>query len=494
MTHFQSLLNVLHASVNPFDRFQYTRSDLDNQGWNSTHPMFEKIIAELRPKTIVEVGTWKGGSARHMAAITKKYNLHAAIVCVDTWLGEEILWCDPTWKGSLRMEHGRPQVYRTFMANTIQANHHDTLIPISMPSPAGARYLRAKEVAADFVYIDASHIEGDVINDLNVYWDNVLREGGIMLIDDYAHDSKGQFDGLMRDVDKFCEQRRLGRIVEHEKILLRKGPQGSQHALDSTPRLQPGTRLESPLETPASKLRIAVISCWWNEEKLAKLFLKSHAYADSIFILSDTAATDHSRDIAAANPRVIVLPIAMPNGFDDGVKIDAINSLAQSFVGRFDWVVAVDSDEFMVSNIRSILATPGEADHFYLKMWNLYKHVSEAPLNPDGELNQRRHGTHPQRIDMKPCVARPSVNLKWDVGCHKTISGVKNLSDTRIWGTHWHWADPELAVERILVRKKRLSDNNKAKGWGAHCFQATEENIRAHCAKNADAPLIPEIR
>jgi hypothetical protein len=42
---------------------------LDLQGWASTHPIFEKTIETLRPELIVEVGTWKGASAVHMAKL-----------------------------------------------------------------------------------------------------------------------------------------------------------------------------------------------------------------------------------------------------------------------------------------------------------------------------------------------------------------------------------------------------------------------------------------
>ena len=46
-----------------------------------------KVIADVKPKLIVEVGTWKGASAIYMAKICRKLELNTEIVCIDTWLG-----------------------------------------------------------------------------------------------------------------------------------------------------------------------------------------------------------------------------------------------------------------------------------------------------------------------------------------------------------------------------------------------------------------------
>ena len=47
---------------------------------------------ELRPSTIVEVGSFLGCSSRHFAGLLKAANLDSVVVCVDTWLAEEVLY------------------------------------------------------------------------------------------------------------------------------------------------------------------------------------------------------------------------------------------------------------------------------------------------------------------------------------------------------------------------------------------------------------------
>ena len=49
----------------------------------------------------------------------------------------------------------------------------------------GARWLRTQGLSADLVYIDASHEEDDVLQDLREYW-RVLRLGGLLCGDDWA--------------------------------------------------------------------------------------------------------------------------------------------------------------------------------------------------------------------------------------------------------------------------------------------------------------------
>ena len=56
------------------------------QGWDSQIHML--TIAEIRPRLIVEVGTWKGGVSFTWGQFAVNFSSGCAeIVCVDTWLG-----------------------------------------------------------------------------------------------------------------------------------------------------------------------------------------------------------------------------------------------------------------------------------------------------------------------------------------------------------------------------------------------------------------------
>jgi len=188
--------------------------------WDSHHPMFDRTVDELGPRTIVEVGSFLGCSSRHFAGLLKARALDSVVVCVDTWLAEEVLYSVAEWREKLRFEHGRPQVYRTWLANALAAGLTDYLCPLSMDSTNGARYLQSKGIAAEFVYIDGCHMEGDVHRDLTLYWDRILKPGGVMLVDDYQ--KTPDFAGVVADTDRFASERSLAPEFQGTKALLRK--------------------------------------------------------------------------------------------------------------------------------------------------------------------------------------------------------------------------------------------------------------------------------
>jgi hypothetical protein len=188
--------------------------------WDSHHPWFDEAVKELSPMTIVEVGAFLGCSSRHFARLLKRDHINGVVVSVDTWLAESVLWESPEWRPHLRHEHGRPQIYNVWMANALASGLQDWMCPLSMDSANGARYLYSKGISADMVYIDGSHFEGDVYRDLTLYWDLVLRPGGILIADDYQ--PTPDFAGVVHDLDRFVAERGLVAEVGGTKVRLRK--------------------------------------------------------------------------------------------------------------------------------------------------------------------------------------------------------------------------------------------------------------------------------
>ena len=83
--------DILFAE-NPFDTIELDGLesegiDVDIQGWGANHGIFKQVIKLLRPSTIVELGTWKGASAIHMATLCKQAGITAQILCVDNFIG-----------------------------------------------------------------------------------------------------------------------------------------------------------------------------------------------------------------------------------------------------------------------------------------------------------------------------------------------------------------------------------------------------------------------
>ncbi|MDQ2801781.1 MAG: class I SAM-dependent methyltransferase [Pseudomonadota bacterium] len=159
---------------------------VDLQGWGSSDsPVFAEVFKQVRPQTVIEVGTWKGRSAIHMAEVARSLELDTTIVCVDTWLGGLDHLVSDEWRRELRMTRGFPQVYAVFLANVLHSGLADRIIPFPQTSTTAAAFLLRCGVKVDLLHIDASHEEADVLADCRAWW-KVLRGGGVIIGDDYA--------------------------------------------------------------------------------------------------------------------------------------------------------------------------------------------------------------------------------------------------------------------------------------------------------------------
>ncbi len=159
---------------------------LDLQGWGSSDsPVFAEVFRQLRPRSVIEVGAWKGRSAVHMAELARELGLDTLIVCVDTWLGGLDHMLSDEWRTQLRMTNGIPHLYSVFVANVIERGLAGSIIPFAQTSTTAAAFLLRCGVAVDLLHIDASHEEADVLADCRAWW-KLLRPGGVLIGDDYT--------------------------------------------------------------------------------------------------------------------------------------------------------------------------------------------------------------------------------------------------------------------------------------------------------------------
>lgn len=169
-------------------------------GWGSDDPNFKTVIDDVQPKLIVEVGSWLGASALHMASLAPE----AEIICVDTWLGADEFWLTFDGKSDetrdLLLKNGYPGVYYQFLSNIYHSDAKDRITPMPMPSRMASRLLSKLGVVPDLIYIDGSHQYEDVLDDLRHYWP-LLRRGGTMFGDDYF-----TFMEVRHAVETFCQE------------------------------------------------------------------------------------------------------------------------------------------------------------------------------------------------------------------------------------------------------------------------------------------------
>jgi predicted O-methyltransferase YrrM len=185
-------------------------------GWNGDRQIFPALIEHLKPSLIIEVGSWMGQSAVNMASSCKALGLtNTSVICIDTWLGSKEHWRDPSLVGHLELEHGYPTFYRRFLSNVNNAGVSDFVVPVPMPSQIGASYLKDFNLQAELIYIDGSHDEKDVYDDLVAYWD-LLAPGGVIFGDDWPWDS------VANAVKAFCAEKACSYQVHDINWIIRK--------------------------------------------------------------------------------------------------------------------------------------------------------------------------------------------------------------------------------------------------------------------------------
>jgi cephalosporin hydroxylase len=209
MSLARTISEHLLPGVDPYTNFPAAQWAGYENTDGSTVPIFERAIDQSQPGIIIEVGTFLGGSALHMAKLCKAKKLDAAIICVDTWYGGFDHWTKAREK--LHYHFGRPALYYEFISNVIKYGHQDMIIPLALDSANAARYLAAHGILAQMIYVDGSHEAGDVLRDYETYWP-LLASGGALLVDDVSR----WFPDVVTDWNRFADRMDLAGLIHAE--------------------------------------------------------------------------------------------------------------------------------------------------------------------------------------------------------------------------------------------------------------------------------------
>src|SRR3989344_7262630 len=103
-----------------------------------------------------------------MAQALQRENIPDSVVLtVDTWLGSLEHWRD--LEPQLGLQSGFPTLYPRFLHNVASRHCEDVIVPLPLTSAIAARYLKQLGLQADLIFLDGSHDEKDVYDDLTGY-------------------------------------------------------------------------------------------------------------------------------------------------------------------------------------------------------------------------------------------------------------------------------------------------------------------------------------
>ncbi|KNA09651.1 hypothetical protein SOVF_151610 [Spinacia oleracea] len=199
-----TILNRVFNGTSPYDNFPPPH--LANlllpkrvKGWGSNGAVFENLINKVRPKVIIEVGTFLGASATHMAGLTRQLGLDTQILCLDDfrgWLG----FRDRT--EYVPIQNGDVLLMAQFLQNVVYYNATESILPIPFSTGSTLQKLCEMGVMADLIEVDAGHDFHSAWSDIN-WAHKLLRPGGVM----FGHDYHTKYDnrGVRRAVDLFAK-------------------------------------------------------------------------------------------------------------------------------------------------------------------------------------------------------------------------------------------------------------------------------------------------
>lgn len=202
------ILDKVFDGLSPFLEFppDFAKPYLQTKrirGWGSTGSVFMRLLEEVRPKIILELGTYLGASAIHMATLAKSmFDHQVLIICTDDFRG----WPGFRDKFKFYQVNGNVQLLYQFMQNVQTMNFTDNILPLPFSTTSAMSALCEWGVYADLIEVDAAHDFHSAWADINLGY-SLLRPGGVMFGHDYF--TKMDNRGVGRAVDLFAKLKGL---------------------------------------------------------------------------------------------------------------------------------------------------------------------------------------------------------------------------------------------------------------------------------------------
>jgi hypothetical protein len=195
MKTFFFLVTFYAINLFSFQNLPYPYSEIQvkpklTHGWFVNQNQLKMIFKKHPIKTVVELGSWLGNSTIFIANLLP---IDGKIYAVDHWLGSS------EHQGRSDVVNLLPTLYEQFLSNIIHENLTDKVIPIKQTTVEAAYNLH---ISPDMVYVDASHDENSVYQDLTL-WHAKLAINGILCGDDYTWES------VKKAVNKFAKDNNL---------------------------------------------------------------------------------------------------------------------------------------------------------------------------------------------------------------------------------------------------------------------------------------------
>ncbi len=217
---------------------------------------------------------------------------------------------------------------------------------------------------------------------------------------------------------------------------------------------------------------ITVFGLCYNEELMLPYFISHYRkmFPDCRIVLWDNESTDKTHEIAIANNCEIVL-YSTAGKLNDVKYLELKNNAWKTALT--DWVLVCDMDEFVDIDERRLSAEEETGSTLVrFEGWNMTA-INET-LNP----TEIKTAIRAESYDKSYLFNKRYIEeINYSPGAHKADpKGLVRLSVNTYRCFHYKYLNLEYMIKRHAHFAARLSDENKAKGYGGH-YQYTRQRI-----------------
>lgn len=230
-------------------------------------------------------------------------------------------------------------------------------------------------------------------------------------------------------------------------------------------------------------MKINVIACCKNEEKILPFFLEHYSSFCDTIMICDGYSTDNSANIIKQFPKAILVRLDKGTELNDGELMEIRNHYYKQFRDGYDWQIVVDVDEFLYHPNMIALLEEYKRDGVNLPwvagfdMGSLTFPTAGIPLT-----QQITRGQYDKIFLCKSAIFDPQIDIRYKVGCHWCYAeNVNRGGEAQIKLLHYKFLSYQYLQERSRWSEGRRSQYNKDHNYGVHytkLMEMSEEEYR----------------
>lgn len=221
-------------------------------------------------------------------------------------------------------------------------------------------------------------------------------------------------------------------------------------------------------------MQLTIHTLTFNEELLFQ-FVIDHwreRFSECKFVVYDNGSTDKTVELAKANGCEVIDYSEQSGGrLNDQLHMQIKNSCWKN--APSDWVVVCDFDELVDINAEQLRQEEEKGiTRIKTEGWQMVN------MEDNYDFANMKYATRSDRYDKSVLFNKKHITeINYDIGAHgcRPIGHVVDSQAYKLY--HYRFINPEQFVKKSQLSARRLSDINRANGWGFQVHRSEQEFI-----------------